>query len=802
MDRGLGRPRDVPKSSRKGRRRGGRPGRGRLLATAAIVLAVLLGTASLHLYVAITTRFEGRLWDLPSRVYSDRLLLRPGAFASAPAVARRLARAGYVSIEGAPARPGEFRRRGETIDVHLRSSEGPWGRSAAGRVRLGFSENRLRALSGDGGRPVASVTIEPELLALLAGPRQEERDVVALSAVPDRLVRAVLAAEDARFYAHPGIDPLAVARAAAADVRRAKIVQGGSTITQQTVKNLFLGTERTWWRKFREALMAVILDLRYSKERILEVYLNEVYLGQRGPVSVCGVAAAARFYFGRNLSDLSLGEAALLAGLIRNPGGYNPFVHPESALARRGQVLGSMVELGWIAEDDARAASREPLRLAGEKVGHSRAPWVADLVRTQLTELYGADVLSREGLRIYTSVDPLLQEVAQEAIAAGLSRLEERRASRRGGGGALQAALVALDPSTGAILALVGGRDYRRSQFNRVVQARRQPGSCFKPFVYLAGFEAGVLGRSGALTPASLLEDEPLEIDAGRSTYRPSNYDGLFRGPVTARRALEESLNVVAVRAAQHAGLREVARTAERCGLPRFEPYPSLALGACEVTPLDLASAYCVFANGGLRTSAEIVREVTTRDGERIERQEPRRRRAVSAEAAYLLTDVLRGVLDRGTAASSRELGLEGNAAGKTGTTDDTRDSWFVGYTPGFLALVWVGRDDNRPTGLTGASGALPIWVDFMRRARRMTDAPFPEPEGIERVTIDPATGLLAVAGCPDRVEEVFASGTAPEDECEMHRRGVAGWFERLFRRGGDRTPREPGRSGRTDRTY
>jgi penicillin-binding protein 1B len=501
-------------------------------------------------------------------------------------------------------------------------------------------------------------------------------------------------------------------------------------------------------------------------------------------VAVCGVASASRFYFGKDLADLTLGECAILAGLIRNPGGYNPFAHADQTLARRDQVLRAMAEEGQIRAAEVEKARSEPLRLASGKEGHSRAPYVVDLVRAQLAEFYTPAQLAREGLRIYTTLDTTLQEAAQEALRDGLERLDRERHSRsREIGRRLEGCALVLRPSTGAVLALVGGRDYGGSQFNRAVQARRQTGSCFKPFVYLTGFEAAIQGREGGLTPATILDDSPLEISAGGRVWSPSNYDGKFRGPVTARDALEHSLNVPTVRAALRVGLKDVVRTSERCGLHGLEPYPSIALGAQEVSPLDLAGAFGVLANGGDRAETRILGEVVTRDGELLEQRKRAAVQVVTPQAAWLVTDMMRGVLVRGTAASAASLGFRGNAAGKTGTTDDTRDAWFVGFTPDILALVWVGYDDNTRTGLTGASGALPIWVDLLRRGGRFTDAPFPEPEGIVRVDVDPESGGLAVAGCPTRVEEVFAEGTEPVDDCPLHTRGFKGWLRRVFGR-------------------
>ena len=745
------------------------------VAAVAVVLAV---------YTQITLTFEGRVWTLPSRIYSARLHVVPGMALDRDALAARLERCGYARIDAPPLRPGQFRVRGGALDVNVRAGKGGDRPIPARRAILNFDREAIEAIADERGRPVASADFEPELLALVFGPRQEERQVVPLKDAPKSLVSAVLAAEDARFYEHAGIDPLAIARAMFKNVESGRIVQGGSTITQQTVKNLYLGQERTWWRKAREALMSVILDLKYPKDRILEVYLNEVYLGQRGPVAICGMGSAARHYFGRALPDLSLAESATLAGLIRNPGGYNPFAHPDRCVARRDQVLDAMVEQKFVDPAAAAAAKKEPLRLAAGGAGFAQAPYVVDLVRAQLAAAYPATALSEQGLRIFTTIDTVVQSRAEQALSRGLDRLERdvpavhRQAAKR----RLQGAVIVTDPRTGAILALVGGRDYQDSQFNRATQAHRQPGSCFKPFVYLAAFEAARGAQEGGLTPASRLDDSPLEMVSGGKPWRPENYDGGFGDPVTARFALEHSLNVPTARAALGVGLKPVIDAARRCGLPEaFEPLPSLALGAQEVIPIELARAYGTFATLGLSAEPRILDSVESADGKKLDSSPPAIKEVVRPDAAYLVVDVLRGVLTEGTAASAASWGFSGDAAGKTGTTDDTRDAWFVGFTPEILTLVWVGYDDNARTGLTGAAGALPIWVDVMMGSRhRWAGSSFPEPPGISRVEIDPVTGGLAVDGCPQRREEVFLAGTEPEP-CAEHQSALRRWWHNLF---------------------
>jgi len=717
------------------------------LGVPAVVAAAIV---VLTVYTQITLTFEGRLWTLPARVYSASLHLAPGQVVDANAIALRLDRTGYARVDAAPARPGQYRKRSGSLDVYVRGFAAGERPVTPVRVLVSFAGGAIASVADERGRRLPSIDLEPELLSLVFGKQQEERMIVPLSESPKNLVNAVLAAEDARFYRHAGIDPFAVVRAAFTNVRSGKIVQGGSTITQQTVKNLYFGQERTWWRKAREALMSVILDARYPKDRILEVYLNEVYLGQRGSVAICGMQAASRYFFGRNVSDLSLAEAATLAGLIRNPGGYNPFTHPDRAVERRDLVLSAMLELGFADKAAVTRAKSEPLRVASGGAGYARAPYVVDFVRGQLAEFYAPQVIAEDGLEIYTTIDTIVQTRAEEALERGLARLEtempslrRQRSKRR-----LQGCVVVLDPRSGAILALVGGRDYQDS-----------------------------------LTPASILDDSPLDLVSGGKTWSPANYDGEFLGPISARAALEGSRNVPTARAALAVGLDRVIAAAKSCGFTeKFEPLPSLALGAQEVTPLALATAYGTLATLGRRVPPRILEDVVSRDGRKLGKRLPETLHAVPVEAAYLIDDVLRGVLTRGTAASSAALGFRGDAAGKTGTTDDTRDAWFVGYTPQLLALVWVGYDDNAKTGLTGAVGALPIWVDLMMHVQhRWAGSSFAEPAGIVHEDVDPESGELATEGCPERVEEIFIAGTEPP-ACSLHQSGFRSWWNKLFR--------------------
>lgn len=781
---------------RKRRGRARRKGLRRRLLLAALLLLTVGGVSSwAWLSVQVRERFEARLWHAPARVYSDALSVSPGMTLSAEALAERLDRSGYARVADPPDRAGQYRLDGSTLELHARAFRTPVGSGEPGRYTLALDGDRIRRIRDAGGASAARVVLEPELLATLYRGRHEERYPIALDEVPQHFIDAVLAAEDARYFRHHGLDLRGIARAGWTNVRRGGIVQGGSTITQQTVKNLFLDQSRTWWRKLREVPLALVLDARYSKQRVLEVYLNEVYLGQRGAVSICGIEAAARFYFGRSVADLSVAESAVIAGLIKSPGSFNPFRHEDRSLKRRDQVLAAMARRGWLEPEALSRHVEEPLRLASGRGGYDGAPYAVDYAVARARELFPG-AIDRPGVALYTSLDTHAQQQARAALVDGLRELESRPGRIRDqlAERELQGAVVVTRPEDGAILAMVGGRDYRRSQFNRVTQARRQPGSCFKPFVFLAAFEAAADRRAGALMPASLLADEPLTLRSGGRNWRPSNYDREFRGEVSARRALEESLNVPAVRAAQSVGMEAVIEVARDAGIESsLRPVPSLALGTGEVTPLELSTAYGTLARRGVRQPPRIVLALAGEDGEVLLPPAPLRRRVLRAQTTFLINDMLRGVFERGTARSARALGYLEPAAGKTGTTDDTRDSWFVGYDGERLALVWLGYDDNARTGLTGASGALPVWSALMRSlgpSRRRPGGRWPD--GVIVRAVDPLTGELVSRYDPDGVEELFlASAVAAEPRARSPFRRA---WERLRGRRSPEAPRERAR--------
>ncbi|HKQ61950.1 MAG TPA: PBP1A family penicillin-binding protein [Candidatus Polarisedimenticolaceae bacterium] len=749
------------------------------VAVVAIALGLVVALAEAahvrRLSRKIAPMFESELWSYPTQIYSRPLVLRPGERIGVDAVVQRLQRLGYTESADAPDQAGQYRVRSGGLEIYTREFALPDRALSARSARIAFSPGgrvvAVRELAS--GAPLEALTLEPEVLATLHGDGAEQRTVLRLDQFPDVLVQAVIAAEDQRFFEHPGVDPLRIVQAMWVNMRQGRVVQGASTITQQTVRNLFLGPEKTWSRKLREANLALALELRYPKERVLEVYLNEIYLGQHDGVAVCGFGQAARRYFGKSATDLDLAESALLAAMIPSPSVLNPLRHRERAIAKRDRLLQAMREQGRIGERDYRAAVAEVPRLASAASSFRGAPCFAQFVRAQLRTLKPDDAeITGGGLRVFTTLDTRLQQLAEGALRGGLARLEREQPRLRRRGQPLEAAMIVLRPDTGEILAEVGGRDFQRNQFDRALLARRQTGSLFKPFVYLAGFERAAEDPTFFFTPATPLDDSPFVLESAGQVWNPQNYDGEYRGVVSVRQALEESLNVPTVRASQLVGIDRIAALAERSGLGiHGHVYPSIALGAEQVSLLEMAQAYAAIANEGVAVAPRSILAVADRDGEMVKVPATVPARVASPGAAYLTLDLMRGVIERGTAQRVRAAGLQGDFAGKTGTTNDKRDSWFIGFGPDLLAAVWVGFDDDAETGLTGASGALPIWIDFMKAAGYVPRA-FEQPREVVRLPIDPHTGGLATTACPEVVDEVFVAGTEPDQPCPEHDRG------------------------------
>jgi penicillin-binding protein 1B len=721
-----------------------------------------------------------------SFIYAAGQPLTAGLSVEAIELAGTLRRLRYQEVTGTPRGAGQFRRTDSVWDIFLHARDDPRARRDSFRVRLAVEGGRVASVFDPAtGSRLDGIELEPEVLSGLTDTVGQFRRPARLAAMPEVLTRAVLAAEDHRFYEHGGVDGRAVLRALWVNVRRGEVAQGGSTLTQQLVKNLLLSPRRTWDRKLREAGLAIMLEWRYGKAQILEAYLNTIYMGQHGNAGIYGVGAAARSYFGKDVERLDLAEAALLAGMIRAPNSYSPAQNPDRARERREAVLGRMAELGLIDEATRAKASQERVRVRSGTLQRLLAPYFLDHVRAQIEQPQSEDgVLGSGGLRIYSTLDPVLQRAAEAAVTRGLDRLEGRykHLRRKENGERLQAALVAVDPATGEIRALVGGRDYFQSQFNRAVHARRQPGSAFKPFVYLAALGTGPRGEPPRLTPVSVVKDEPFTVQVGRDTWSPRNYENRFEGPVSVRRALEQSLNAATYQVAAEVGLPAVVRRARDAGFTSpLQPVPALTLGSFEVTPVELAGAYATLANYGERRSPTAVRAIVDRAGQV---EEPARARgpALRADEAYLVTYLLRGVVDRGTGAPVRTLGVDGVVAGKTGTTNDGRDAWFVGYSPRLVALVWVGFDERDVLKLSGGQAALPIWADFMKTA--MTVLPsggFTVPATVLFRDVDPSNGKLATRYCPVPFREAFLAGTEPRETCTDH--GPSEFVDTLVRR-------------------
>lgn len=744
-----------------------------LLNSVVLVVAATLATATFTLIKSY--RFYAQIID--ARLADGYLTCRPGIYAaprtistgeriSRDALLASLRRAGYTETSASEIWSGSFKSDANMVEIR------PSGQSFGPEVvRVAFDQTgRVSALTGDG-VTLPSFALEPEVLTNDLRSKSGQRTQLTYSDLPVVLVHAILSIEDRRFFDHSGVDVFGVLRALMRNASDEQLGQGGSTITQQLVKNTYLSPERTLRRKFAEAMLSLALERRLSKEDIFALYCNEVYLGQHGAVTVRGVEQAARVYFSKDVKDLSLAEAAMIAGMIQGPARYSPVRHAEAAVARRNLVLGTMARDGWINLAQANAAATEALVVTPtSNATESMAPYFVDYVnRVAESHLSSVDARAagQPGMPahpgvIYTTIDLDLQQVAEAAIKRQLDRLDQVYKNRDQ---KPQAALVALDPRTGAVLAMVGGRNYADSQLNRAVDARRQPGSTFKPFVYAAALESG-------LSPVQLFADVPRDFIYDRDrVYRPKNYGGGFSmRDVTMRTGLVKSLNVVTVDVAMQTGLARIANLTERFGLPKPDPYPALALGTTEVTPLQLATAYATFVNGGTRVEPRLIVSIgEPRAAHTLEANEERQQ-VVKPTTAYMITNMLSAVVDRGTAQAARGA-VKGTAiAGKTGTS---RDGWFVGYTPNLVCVVWIGFDDNQQLGLTGAEAALPAWTEFINGAiaarPELGGRGFECPEGIKFVEIDSEDGLLATLACPNRELIAISDALAPNAECFRH---------------------------------
>ena len=722
-----------------------------------ILAAAIAADALLRSYTYYSQIIDARLASgyLTSRpgLYAAPRVLQAGQKLSRDKLVTALRRAGYIESNASNVWSGSFLVDDSSLEIR----PGRSNKRQPELVRVNFAGDEIVELLGDG-ITIEAFSLEPEILSNDLSSKGGKREVLSFDEIPQVMVHAVLAIEDRRFFEHSGVDLRGLARAAWRNAGDERLGQGGSTITQQLVKGTYLSREKTFQRKYAEAMLSLALERRLSKTDIFALYCNEVYLGQRGAVGVRGVKEAARIFFGKELRDVSVSEAAILAGMIQSPAHYSPVRRPDAARARRDVVLAAMQQNGWISPEQFTKASAEPVVVAHHPdIDNSLAPYFVDYVNRLAESQFETSGASE---RIYTTIDLELQQVAEQALKRQLDRLDSVYASRDV---KPQAALVALDPHTGNVLAMVGGRNYAESQLNRATDAQRQPGSTFKPFVYAAAIEDG-------MSPVRLFMDAPREFVYDRNKiYRPANYGGGYSmGQVTMRTGLVRSLNVVTVDVALQTGLARISNLATRFGLPKPERYPALALGTEEVTPLQLAAAYAAFVNAGTRVEAKAIASV----GEPPAVHPPPSDvdQVVSPATAYMITNMLSGVIEHGTARKARGA-VPGTAiAGKTGTS---RDGWFVGYTPNMVCVVWIGFDDNKQLGLTGAEAALPAWVDFIKGAVALrTDlggSNFECPEGIKFVEIDSKLGLRSTVTCPVRELIAVTDRMAPSLECYLH---------------------------------
>jgi len=748
-----------------------------------LVGGLLLALYATHLDRRVQERFSGSLWALPAKVYARAMELWVGLPLSPIQLERELGRLGYRQTDGHP-QPGEYRKAGVDFEVHARRAQHVDGDEPERLLRIRFEGNRVAGLWDEARKPVDLARLDPLVIGSFYPDKQEDRVLLRLQDTPPLLVQTLLAVEDQSFFAHHGVNPWAILRAMVVNMVSGQLTQGGSTITQQLAKNFFLSNERTISRKLTELIMAIELEWHYSKEQILEAYLNEVWLGQDGNRAIHGFGLASEFYFGRPLRELDPDQLALLVGMVKGASYYNPRRNPERALERRNVVLGVMAEQGLISPDQRDLLRQKGLGLSVTPGGGSGGqPAFLQLVRRQLKQEYDEQALRTLGLRIYTTLDPEAQLQAEQAVAEQLPKLEK---ARKLPAGSLQAAVIVTEPTSGEVLAVVGDREPRFEGFNRALDARRPIGSLVKPAIYLTALEQPQ--RYGLGT---LLEDAPLTLEQpGSPPWSPENYDREYRGQVPLFRALAHSLNLPAVRVGLDVGVDNVASTLRRLGgTPPDKPTPAMMLGAVEMAPIEVAQMYQTLAAGGFQTPLRAIRGVLDADGRPLARYTLTVRQAAQPAPVFLVTTAMQGTVREGTAAALGKAlpGLQ--LAGKTGTTNDMRDSWFAGFSADRLAVVWVGRDDNQPTKLTGASGALPIFTQLMRalpQQPRSNQAP----AGVEWVSIDPSTGLLAPPGCPGVVELPYIEGTAPREmsgcgeapiDQGSHEESLIHWFNQLL---------------------
>ena len=769
-----------------------------------LALCALLAGAGVYTYYwvhfshLIDERLTGQVFGHTSHIFTAPERIVVGEQISPGNLAGYLINNGY-SESDVPGSAGRFEATKSSVQISPSENSYFDGHNA---IRVDFSPSNISSIHlVSDNLSVSSAQIEPQLLTNLFDDSREKRRVVRFDDLPPTLVHAVLAAEDKRFFEHGGFDPIRVIGAAIADLRRNKaqgsgMLEGASTIDMQVARSFFFSTQRVWRRKLAETMVALELDHRFTKERIFELYANEIYLGNRGSFAIRGFGEGAEAYFGVDVRELDLAQSAFLAGIIRSPNRYTSAErNPDRANDARDRVLKQMLEDGYITAGQEKAARAEKMKFVGGGASSRSAPYFVDMVRDSLLDQFSQSDLTTQSYRIYTTLDPTLQSAAEEAVTEGMKVVDDGLARRYAAEKRRhlpvvkpQVALVALDPQTGAILALVGGRNYGESQLDHAT-ARRQPGSSFKPFVYAAAFDNTVAGLQPVVTPETTVEDEPTTFSFDGKDYTPNNDEGQFYGTVSARDALTHSLNVATVKFAEMIGYDRVKEVTRELGLdPDIQATPAMALGTYLMTPLEVAAGYTIFANDGIRTEPRFLNEVVDFDGKVIDKSVPQSHSVLDPRVAYLVTSVLEDVINHGTGYTVRQHGFTAPAAGKTGTS---KDGWFAGYTSNLLCVVWVGYDDDRDLDLTGALSAAPVWAEFMKRAQALPAyhdmQPLPEPPGVVHVVICPESGDLATPSCPTTRDEVFIAGTEPTVFCPIHgNQALSGsapveWLSHLF---------------------
>jgi penicillin-binding protein 1B len=751
-----------------------------------LTLALLAAVFTLYLDFRVRSEFEGRRFALPARIYARPLELHAGLRIAQIDVVHELTEAGYRQ-ELHEGESGWFVRDDAWLEVAVRPFMFWDGPQASKRVRVAFEGGTVKAVQDSEGRDLPLARLEPLPIGGIYPANNQDRALVRLAEVPKHLVQALVATEDRSFYSHHGFDLRGIARAAM-NLVRGNGLQGGSTLTQQLVKNFFLTPERTLQRKVTELLMAVLLELHYEKEEILETYLNEIYLGQDRDRAIHGVGLASLYYFGKTVDHLTLAESALLVGMVKGPAVYDPYRHPQRALERRNVVLRETKDRGYATMEQYALAREASLGVnAKASMGTSQHPAFLELVHRQLRREYDEADLRSEGLRVFTTLDPRVQGAAERVLARRLAQFDKEK---RFGDPGLEGAVVVTDSQAGEVQALVGGRDVHYRGFNRALDAARPIGSLLKPAIYLTA-----LAEPSRYTLVTPIDDGPFVWKSrGAPDWEPMNYDKTFHGVVQLRTALAQSYNAATARLGTELGVERVLATVKRLGVEReLRPYASTLLGAAEMSPLEVVQMYQTVASGGFRTPLRAIREVTTQDGKPLKRFPLAVEQAFAPEPMYLIASAMQGVVREGTARSlTNWLPPETAVAGKTGTTDEQRDAWFAGFTGDRLGIVWIGYDDNRAARLSGAGAALPVWGELMA-ALSPEPLALPKPDGIENVLIDPQSGMRADSACAGALELPFALGSAPVERApcasavgvavEEGKQHAKSWLERLFGR-------------------